>query len=199
MKIYYFPALAILLTSVVHAQEPATVTPRGEYKWAVTAYYGVLTADTLSDSFTFQANYDSDYKFWVLALARKLKTVNPKLTIEIEGQIAKHTEGQDHFELNGLFAARWLRFPWDAYVDTTAAAGAGLSYATELPEFEVETEGASEKLLGYLLFELTFGPPSIPQWDLVTRIHHRSGAGGLFGSDVEGASNSITVGLKHRF
>lgn len=199
MKVHYLPALVILFGSAVHAQEPTTVTPRGEYKWAVTAYYGVLTGDTLSDVLTFQADYDSDYKFWALALARKLKTVNPKLTIEFEGQLAKHIEGQDHWEINGLFAARWLRFPWDAYVDTTAAAGVGLSYATELPQFEVDTEGASEKLLGYLLFELTFGPPSIPQWDVVTRIHHRSGAWELFGDGVKGASNSITVGLKYRF
>lgn len=199
MKIYYLPALAILFTSVVHAQEPTTVTPRGEYKWAVTAYYGKLTSDPLSDVLTFQADYDSDYKFWVLALARKLKTVNPKFTIEAEGQVGKHTTGQDHWEINGLFVLRWLRFPWDAYVDTTVAAGAGLSYATELPPFEVETEGDSDKLLGYLMFELTVGAPSVPQLDLVSRIHHRSGAGKIFGNDVEGASNSITLGLKYRF
>jgi hypothetical protein len=199
MKIYFLPALAILFSGVVHAQEPATVTPRGEYKWAVTACYGKLTSDPLSDVLTFNADFESDYKFWVLALTRKIMTVNPKLTIEAEGQIAKHTEGQDHWEINGLFAARWLRFPWDAYVDTTVAAGAGLSYASELPPFEVATEGDSDKLLGYLMLELTGGPPSIPQWDLVTRIHHRSGAGKILGSDVEGASNSITLGLKYRF
>ncbi len=199
MKRYYLLVLAILFTGAAWAQEPATVTPRGEYKWAVTAYYGKLTSDTLSDVLTFKADYDSDYKFWVLALTRKLKTVNPSLTIEAEGQIAKHTTGQDHWELNGLFALRWLRFPWDGFIDTTVAGGAGLSFATEVPPFEVETEGSSDKLLGYLMFELTVGPPSIPQWDLVSRIHHRSGAGKIFGSDVEGASNSITVGVKYRF
>ncbi len=56
----------------------------------------------------------------------------------------------------------------------------------------------TNQLLGYLLLELTFALPSTPQWNLIGRIHHRSGAGGTF-NDVNGASNSVALGVKYLF
>jgi hypothetical protein len=48
-------------------------------------------------------------------------------------------------------------------------------------------------LLGYLAFEFTFGLPQYHRWDLMLRIHHRSGAKGIIGKSV---SNYLCVGLK---
>jgi hypothetical protein len=48
------------------------------------------------------------------------------------------------------------------------------------------------------MFELAFSHPNIPQWGLVTRLHHRSGAGGLF-NDVSGASNAWAIGIRYSF
>lgn len=194
--------LAALLAFVpmASAQDQFGPDQRSAYDWALTAYYGVLTDDTLSDVFTFDADYDSNYRFLTFALSKRMKSIDPGIDIEAEGQIANHIEGQDHIEFNGLIVARWQRFPWDRHVDTSVAVGAGLSYATERPPYEIEKkDGDTRRLLGYLMFELTFGLNAIPRWDVVTRIHHRSGAWGVFGDGVRGASNAITLGIKHHF
>jgi hypothetical protein len=76
---------------------------------------------------------------------------------------------------------RWHPFPWDKYIDTSFAMGAGLSYYSDKSETESETETHSQRLLGYVAFELAFGLPQYPKWDLMLRIHHRSGADGTIG------------------
>jgi len=94
---------------------------------------------------------------------------------------------------------RWNRFVWDKYVDTSAAAGLGLSWASDDPPFEIEEHGSTEQLLAYILVELTFSPPKHTEWAGVVRIHHRSSAYGTFADDIQGASNSLGVGIKYRF
>jgi len=54
------------------------------------------------------------------------------------------------------------------------------------------------RFLGALMFEFAFSLPDVPQWSLVTGIHHRSGAGGLF-SGVRGASNAWVIGIRYSF
>jgi len=166
--------------------------------WGLSVYYGVLTDATLMETITFDADFNSEFKFWVVALSKRIKKYSDNLDFEIEGQIAKHSGGQDNMEFNGLLIARWKKFPWDGFVDTSAAFGAGLSYATDTPVFEEINYENTNQLLVYLLLELTFALPSTPQWNLIGRIHHRSGAGGTF-NDVNGASNSVALGLKYLF
>lgn len=200
LQVSLLVALLAVFVPMASAQDQSGSDRRGTYEWALTAYYGVLTDDTLSDVFTFDADYDSNYRFLTFALSKRLKRIGAGIDIEAEGQIAKHTQGQDHVEFNGLIVVRLLPFPWDRHVDTSVAVGAGLSYATDLPSYEFERkDGDTRRLLGYLMFELTFGMNSIPRWDVVTRIHHRSGAWGVFGDGVRGASNAITLGIKHHF
>lgn len=120
------------------------------------------------------------------------------LTWEVEGQLVKHFGLQHHWETNGLVVARWHRFPWDRYLDTSFAIGEGLSYATKVPELEVARGQDSARLLNYLLFELTLALPKYPNIQVVTLMHHRSGAFGLF-SGVTGGSNFIGSGIKYLF
>ena len=181
------------------AQDAAEEPIEDDAPWAVTVYNAWLSDDTLGSNLRFKADYTSEFQLFAIAVSKRLKRYNRHLDFEVEGQVAKHHEGMDHFEFNVLGVARWRTFPWDKYLDTSAAAGLGLSYATEEPEFEIIAEGKTEKLLAYILVELTFGLPSVPAWALVTRIHHRSGAWGTFGSGIEGASNALGVGLKYRF
>ena len=105
-------------------------------------------------------------------------------------------------DFNCLHSLRmdWLPFPWDNIIDTSFASGAGLSYATKTPEVEEERrgQGQTQKFLTYLMLELTFSLPQTPNWHLVTRIHHRSGAFGLF-NGMTGASNGLGFGIKYRF
>jgi hypothetical protein len=120
------------------------------------------------------------------------------LSWEVEGQFVQHYGLQDHNELNGLVIARWNRFPLDRFINTSFAVGEGLSYATRVPEVEIARGQDSARLLNYLLFEFTFGLPAYPQWQLVSLMHHRSGAFGLF-SGVSGGSNYFGFGVKHLF
>ena len=77
-----------------------------------------------------------------------------------------------------------------------SAFGLGLSYASELPEVEVEIEGDSEQWLIYWVAELTAGPNDAP-WAITLRMHHRSPAFGLMGD--EGGVNAMGLGLRWRF
>jgi hypothetical protein len=168
-----------------------------ERDWALTIYSGRLTDSNLANTATFNFHFEDSY-FIDLALSRRLHTYRDYFNLEIEGQIAKHFGDQHHWEFNGVAYFRWLPFPWDFYFDTSFAVGAGLSYATSVPEIEAKNHDEAAKFLGALMFELTFSHPCIPQWGLATRLHHRSGAGGLF-SDVHGASNAWALGIRYSF
>jgi len=119
------------------------------------------------------------------------------LRFEAEGQVGYHFGNQEYWELNVVpVVARWNRFPWNHTIATTAAFGLGLSYTTELSEFEVELEGESEQLLVHWFAELTAGLPEKP-WAVSLRLHHRSVAYGLFGK--EGGMNAVGLGIRWQF
>jgi len=171
-------------------------------KRAITAYVGKYSDNMLveellvSDNITFDDSYlaalaysQTFHRFW-----------ESRGQWEWEGQVAKHWGLQTHWEFNALVVLRWMRFPGSEHVRTSVALGDGLSYATEIPPLELAShtnEGATQ-LLNYMLVEVAAGVPSIPAWDLVFRIHHRSGVFGLF-DGVDGGSNVIAFGLKYRF
>lgn len=166
--------------------------------WAITVYQTVLTPDPIEDVITGSADYDENFQLTALALSHKIPALDPRYDFEWEIQAVKHTQGQDHEELNALLGVRWYAFPWDNYLDTDFAAGAGVSYASETPEFEAANHDDADQFLAYILLELEFKPRSWDNWSVVLRSHHRSGAFGLF-TGVQGASNSLGIGVKYRF
>jgi hypothetical protein len=168
------------------------------YDWALTAYGAKLTGNSFSDVVAGDADFSS-YKVWVLALSKRLLRLRWDMDLEAEAQIGKHDSLDRHWEFNGLADLRWNRFYWDRYLDTSAAFGLGLSYASQKPEFEIYEQGATNRLMAYVLFELAFSLPEHPQWALVARWHHRSAAWGTFEDDIETASNAIGLGIKRRF
>jgi hypothetical protein len=165
--------------------------------WALTLYLGRLTDSDLTHTVTFNSKFENAY-FIDLGLSRRLYTFRDYFDIEIEGQIAKHLKAQNQWEFDLVSYFRWLRFPWDGCLDTSFAAGAGLSYATSIPKIEDKNYDETAQFLGALMFEFAFSLPHVPQWSLTTGIHHRSGAGGLF-SGVRGASNAWASGLRYNF
>jgi hypothetical protein len=130
----------------------------------------------------------------VAALSQELRRYRDgRLSFELEGQLGYNFGDQSHWELNAAFGPRWLSFPWNDVVATSAAFGVGLSLANEVPEVEVALEGDSEQLLIYWVAEFTFGPPG-SKWALSLRLHHRSPAFGLLGED--GGMNAVGVGIR---
>lgn len=167
--------------------------------WSMTLYGARLLKGNLSDASLLHEGFEDSYLV-ALALAKRIASYKEKIDLEVEGQTVKHSGDQDHWEFNGLGAIRWLPFPWDEYINTSFAAGAGLSYATEIPKVEEERrgDGQTQKFLAYLMMELAFSLPQLPNWSLVTRVHHRSGAFGLF-NGVTGGSNAWGFGIKYTF
>ena len=170
-----------------------------ESDWSATLYGAVLLEGNLSDGSLLYSGFEDSY-LTALALTRRMASYDNKIDLELEGQVVKHFEGQEHWEFNGLGAIRWLPFPWDKYIDTSFAAGAGLSYAAETPKVEEERrgDGQTAQLLTYLMLELELAMPGSRHWSFVSRIHHRSGAFGLF-NGVTGASNAWGFGIKYQF
>jgi hypothetical protein len=188
-------ALAVIFLTFIPVS--ASMAQDAQRDWGLTLYLGRLTDAGLDQTATFDFNFENAY-FIDLALSRRLYTYRDYFDIEIEGQIAKHFGDQHQWEFNGVAYFRWLPFPWDAYLDTSFAAGAGLSYATSVPKIEEKNYDKATQLLGALMFEFAFSLPRVPQWSLITRLHHRSGANGTF-SGVRGASNAWGIGIRYSF
>lgn len=193
--------------------------------WFIAGYLGQLTDSTMPDIAGLQVDFVPSYMA-ALAVGKEIYRYREAMSVEVEGQVAAYfnryvfecdtddclaacpedppSATQDHAEFNLLFILRWLRFPWDRHLDTSVAVGEGLSYATRVPAVERDLHGEvvgldspTSRLLNYLMIEAAFGLPSHPRWDLNVRLHHRSGAFGLF-NDVHGGSNTICVGLRYK-
>lgn len=166
--------------------------------YALNIYGGRMTDNNIDDFVDNIPGIDfEDSYLLTLALARRIATVGELASFEVEGQIVKHFDQQDHWEFNALLAARWEMFFWDKYLDTSFAVGAGPSYATHVPEIEVQRSDGSERLQVYMMLELEVTLPSHPNMAVITRIHHRSNAFGTVAD--EGTSNALAFGLKFRF
>jgi len=191
---------ALLFSSLSQAGEkwPSRASTE-DLDWTVTGYVAWISPEQLGDMIIGQAELTNN-KLYALALTKRVKRWNSGWDLELEGQIAKHDGPlQDHFELNGMVNARWNRFFWDRYINTSFAVGLGLSYATEEGLFEIIAHGDTSKLLTYILVDLDFSLPQYPKWALDVRIHHRSSAYGTFNDNIQGASNALGVGLKYRW
>jgi len=185
-------ALALIFLSLV----PSGYA-QAEKDWSLTLYSGRMTDANLTRTATFNFDFENAYLI-DLGLSKRLYTFQNYFDIEIEGQIAKYFGDQDNWEFDLVVYFRWLLFPWDTYLDTSFAAGAGLSYATSIPAIEAKHYEDTAQFLGALMFEFAFSLPHVPQWSLVSGIHHRSGAGGVF-SGVSGASNAWVIGIRYSF
>jgi hypothetical protein len=77
----------------------------------------------------------------------------------------------------------------------------GLSAITQATGIEAEREikdHGNATVLAYLGPEMTLAALNNPNWELVYRIQHRSGAYGVIAHFIEGA-NAHTLGLRYRF
>jgi hypothetical protein len=187
----------VLISSNIRANSSDIEKPEPDYKWFVSIYGGLRTEENLAEIATLNADYSDENYLAVCALAREFYQYKQWLSFELEGQVGKHFgSDNDHWEFVGAVLGRWHPFPWDKYIDTSFAMGGGLSYNSDISETELKRDKHAQHLLGYLAFEFTFGLPQYSRWDLMLRIHHRSGAKGIIGQSV---SNYLCVGLKFAF
>jgi len=189
--------IGLLLLALLAQVEVASAQER---EWATSLYVAQISGEEGWEDVMVNpafSEYVDDYLVVAALSTEYAHYRGGALQLEAEGQVAYNFGEQHHWEFNVVpIVARWLEFPWNQTVATTAAIGMGLSYATNVPEIEVELEGESQKLMVYWLAEITAGPVDAP-WSVLLRLHHRSVAYGLFGE--EGGMNGVGLGLRYRF
>lgn len=169
-----------------------------EYPYSLNLYTGRMTSNHWEDFFLHSNKVSfKDSYLTAVTLARTVGKYRDRATFEIEGQVVKHFDIQKHWEFNLLGTARWNKFWWKRYIDTSVAFGVGPSYATDEPEIEIRNDGKTSRFLVYWMMELALAHPKYPRIAFITRIHHRSDAFGLVAE--EGGSNALVFGLKYRF
>jgi len=185
-------SLAVLVV-VLSAPRPGLA----QSDWSVSLYGGQWIGAGNGDMIHFRIR---ETYLVGLGLMYEFDESPPHMRWELEGQILQHAGLQDHTEFALDIGLRWVTFPWDQWVDTSAALAVGLSYATEEPALELKEnpETGATQLLHYLVFEIAVAPPGESRWSLVARLHHRSGVWGLF-DGVGSASNFFMLGLRYRF
>ena len=164
---------------------------------ALSVYGGQLTEEKWERALSPNADYSGATIAVVAASWTFHEFLDGDLSCELEAQVGKYFGDQDHWEFNlPVIGLRWHRFPWNHHVETSFAWGIGPSYATNVPEVELKTNEDSNKWLVYWFGEFAFGPPGA-DWEVLTRLHHRSDAFGLVAND--GGSTAVTAGLRYRF
>lgn len=177
--------------------------------WAATLLAGRMTDASMVNVFFFNFGWDQA-RLYSGEVAYTLKKDNPfqKFMSPVLNNIdvVLNVTYQDDpsgsiWEINPFVMARWNKFPWNDTIRTTFGLGGGLSYASNIPSIEIDStdpDGDYHNLLHYIAVEATFALPSHKDWQLVYRLHHRSGVFGLMGAENEG-NTAVEFGLRHYF
>lgn len=117
--------------------------------------------------------------------------------IETSGTLYPDTPLNASFQ--GLTLFRWLATPWGRVFKSSFALGLGLSYAISPPVVEVLILPKTNPWLLHLILEFAFQIGAQPTpWEGLFRVHHRSGAYGLF-DGVVGGSDYLCFGVRYHF
>ncbi len=178
-----------------------------QYRWSAMYYYGITGSDALA-----RMAYGTFHRWpehvQALELTRTLREdnflrrlVSPLVgVVQLAGNVAVRSGSNEHtiYEFNPYLAFRWANLPWNHYINTSLAIGEGISYATSVPSLEKKANEDTKRLLNYLMLEATFASPRYPRLQLVARVHHRSGAFGLYHAGNTG-SNVLGLGIRYLF
>lgn len=178
------------------------------YSWSIMYYYGATVENSLLQTLTLH-----DLKRWPehiqsLELAYTLNEQNflrrflsplvGIVQIAGNGTLRQGKNEPSIYEFDPYLIFRWSALPWNHYVNTSFALGEGVSYDSSVPAIEKRDNVRTKRLLNYLMLEATLAHPAYPQLQLVARIHHRSGAFGLYGAGNTG-SNDLGLGIRYLF
>jgi hypothetical protein len=204
-------ALCLGAAPAASADQPPSDVARA---WAVSLYGGTLSPDGFREWFVPPVETE-DHHVAALSVSKGLGALSEHwrwadgtffldgLDLEAEAIAAWHWgpfrgDEQEYAEGAASLNIRYRELPWDHVVDTSFGFGLGLSLTSEVPEHEVRVNGDSQELLTYMMVDATLALPAYPAWQLLLRVHHRSGVWGLM-SGIMGGSNYLTMGLKYEF
>ena len=177
--------------------------------WGLAYLHGWMTDDNIGPLLVMNDVHLKYGQIDTIELLKKLAPVNGpyKLmnvlgsSLEGGGNMTRRNDPNGLiYEFDAYLMLRWQHFPWDRYVTNTFAFGDGLSYVTKVPAREISDSSNDnpKHLLNFLTVEATFAMPSHPELQMVTRIHHRCGAWGLFGAGNL-SSNALSLGVRYWF
>ncbi|MFZ9148944.1 DUF3769 domain-containing protein [Vulcanococcus sp.] len=178
------------------------------YPLAITAWgYGQAIDANFGDSFVFNGRWRPE-SLWGVNFNKRLIDAGP-LALEFDSNALLHkTSWQPGGEFNNsqpfaplppqTFGEFTVGFGLRAWLQPWLSLGfvEGVSLLTSNSLYEQTFRGEYQTFLNYLGFEVEALVK--PQWSLVGRLHHRSGAYGTYGGVSEG-SNAYLVGLRYRF
>lgn len=203
----YLSCLFPLAAASASTSYPLEQNLYDQYPWAIMYYYGITVSDPLLPLLKGNINRWPEH-IQSIELAHTLsqqnflrRLVSPLVSVvELAGIAAVRVGSNQHtiYEFDPYIAFRWANLPWNAYVNTSLAIGEGISYDSSIPSVEKRQNSNTKRLLNYLMLEATFAAPSYPRLQLVARIHHRSGAYGLYHAGNTG-SNDIGLGIRYLF
>jgi len=182
--------LILMLGLPAHASGPSH---DGAHRWSGTAFVGQFDDSRFVEILALDGGDLRSSYMGGAVLGRYLGHGPDPVAWEAETQLYHHWGLQSLWEANLAIAARWTRFPWDRWLDTSVSLGQGVSLASQRPPLEDETRN----LLHYMHFEIAFQVPGSERVSLAGRVHHRSGGFGVYG--VTGGSNFLALGIRYRF
>lgn len=193
----------------------------GRQPWSLLFYYGATSSTTFIDTIAFKY-HPAGEDIYTAEIAYTLTQQNPITrffsplldTVQFATNYTwrhdyKHDDNVSEGDLYIIW--RWTKwpkifstaeFPWNKYIVTTFGCGEGFSYASHSP-YADRTVGEPadnfNKLLNYLMLEVTFALPSHPEWQLVGRLHHRCTMWGLYPKQRSAGSTAAGVGIRYYF
>lgn len=173
-------------------------------KWSGALYYGKFTKNTLGQVIGCSYQLDED-KLYSVEVARYfhedggMRRYWGPMVDEI-GLVLNFTLHDDRngtiYEIIPYITGKWKILPDNPWVKARIIIGEGPSWVSKIPHREYRNSKDPQKLLNYLMFELSLAPAKHPEIELTYRIHHRSGVFGLYGANNSG---STAVGLVLRY
>ncbi len=181
-----------------------------KYDWGVMGYLGWMTTKEMYHDMYFDYGHLGNGSLYVIEVDRQLpkdnwarKYIAPLLfasTIELAANFTYETDPSGPLvEFNPYFVFRWRDFPWNNKLLTTFGIGEGVSFASHNPQQEIDSQnepGDARQFLNYVMAELTFSLPTHPEWQVLYRLHHRSGVFGLYCPGTVG-STAAGVGVRY--
>ncbi len=181
-----------------------------KYQWGFLGYIGGMTNHELNQELYFNVGdigpgvlYTAEVSYQLSKDNWARKHIAPLLwasTIELATNVTYETDPTGPlWEWNNYFTFRWRDFPWNRTVLTTLGIGEGVSWASHVPQQEIDAEdepGNSRKFLNYVMVEMTFSLPEHPEWQVMYRLQHRSGVFGLYAPGTVG-STSAGIGVRY--
>lgn len=178
-----------------------------QFPWAATYYYGITCTDPVMRIFRGQFHRWPEH-IQSIEFAHTLSEKNffrsllsPLVgVVQLAADFTLRTGSNENtiYEFDPYIAFRWANFPWNNYVNTSFALGEGISYDTSVPSIEKRYSNNTKRLLNFALAEFTFASPNYPRLQLIARLHHRSGAYGLYHAGNSG-SNDVGLGIRYLF